>query len=129
MPNVKDLPRLANDRVVVLAYDGLCTFEFGIVAEVFGLHRPEMGPAWYRFASCAIDKGPLRAHAQQRRLIRVDQAPACAARSNLNSAMISSPRYFPFVQARSVRIRRYVAPRTARHAKMMMQAPMKPAIR
>jgi AraC family transcriptional activator FtrA len=48
--------------VVALLYDGLCTFEFGIVAEVFGLHRPEMGPAWYRFASCAIDKGPLRAH-------------------------------------------------------------------
>ena len=48
--------------VVALLYDGLCTFEFGIVAEVFGLVRPEMGPGWYRFASCAIEPGPLRAH-------------------------------------------------------------------
>lgn len=47
---------------VALLYDGLCTFEFGIVAEVFGLARPEMGSDWYRFASCAIEPGPLRAH-------------------------------------------------------------------
>ncbi|WP_439596313.1 transcriptional regulator FtrA [Falsiroseomonas sp.] len=47
--------------VVALLYDGLCTFEFGIVAEVFGLARPEMGAGWYRFASCAIEPGPLRA--------------------------------------------------------------------
>lgn len=43
-------------------YDGLCTFEFAIAAEVFGLARPEMGPGWYRFASAAIEPGPLRAH-------------------------------------------------------------------
>jgi AraC family transcriptional activator FtrA len=48
--------------VVALLYDGLCTFEFGIVAEVFGLARPEMGPGWYRFASSAIEPGELRAH-------------------------------------------------------------------
>lgn len=48
--------------VVALLYDGLCTFEFGIVAEIFGLPRPEMGPNWYRFASCPIEEGPLRAH-------------------------------------------------------------------
>lgn len=48
--------------VVALLYDGLCTFEFGIVAEVFGLARPEMGDQWYRFASCSIEEGPLRAH-------------------------------------------------------------------
>jgi hypothetical protein len=30
-------------RVVVLAYKGLCTFEFGIAAEMFGLPRPELG--------------------------------------------------------------------------------------
>jgi AraC family transcriptional activator FtrA len=47
--------------VVALLYDGLCTFEFGITAEVFGLARPEMGPDWYRFTSCAIEAGPLRA--------------------------------------------------------------------
>lgn len=48
--------------VAALLYDGLCTFEFGLVAEVFGLARPEMGPGWYRFASCAIEPGLLRAH-------------------------------------------------------------------
>lgn len=45
----------------MLAYDGLCTFEFGIAYEVFGLPRPEMGTAWYRFAVCGIEQGPLRA--------------------------------------------------------------------
>ncbi len=53
---------LTGPLVVALLYDGLCTFEFGIVAEVFGLARPEFGTDWYRFASCAVDKGPLRAH-------------------------------------------------------------------
>ena len=48
--------------VVALLYDELCTFEFGIVAEIFGLSRPELGPGWYRFASAAIEPGPLRAH-------------------------------------------------------------------
>lgn len=47
--------------VVVLAYDGLCTFEFGIAYEVFGLDRPELGEQWYRYAVCGVDKGPLRA--------------------------------------------------------------------
>lgn len=48
--------------VVAPIYDGLCTFEFSIAAEVFGLARPEMGMGWYRFASAAIETGPLRAH-------------------------------------------------------------------
>lgn len=48
--------------VVALLYDGLCTFEFGIVAEVFGLSRPEFGADWYRFASCPVEDGPLKAH-------------------------------------------------------------------
>lgn len=47
--------------VAVLAYDGLCTFEFGIACEVFGLSRPEMGADWYRYSVCAIEDGPLRA--------------------------------------------------------------------
>ncbi len=47
--------------VAALAYDGLCTFEYGIVAEVFGLPRPELGPDWYRFGVCALEPGPLRA--------------------------------------------------------------------
>ena len=56
------MPNLTGPLVVALLYDGLCTFEFGIVAEVFGLSRPEMGEDWYRFASCAVDEGPMRAH-------------------------------------------------------------------
>ena len=47
--------------VVVLAYDGLCTFEFGVAVEIFGLPRPEMGENWYRFAVAAVDDGELRA--------------------------------------------------------------------
>ncbi|TBF36977.1 transcriptional regulator FtrA [Rhizobium leguminosarum] len=47
--------------VVVLAYEGLCTFEFGIAVEVFGLDRPEMGQNWYRFAVAGSDQGPMRA--------------------------------------------------------------------
>ncbi len=47
---------------MALVYDGLCTFEFAIAAEVFGLARPEMGDGWYRFAAAAIEPGPLRAH-------------------------------------------------------------------
>ncbi|WP_062234780.1 transcriptional regulator FtrA [Aureimonas sp. N4] len=56
------MPNTSGPLVVALLYDGLCTFEFGIVAEVFGLARPEMGEGWYRFASCAVEDGPLRAH-------------------------------------------------------------------
>ncbi len=56
------MPKQSAPLVVALLYDGLCTFEFGIVAEVFGLPRPEMGEGWYRFASCGIESGPLRAH-------------------------------------------------------------------
>ncbi len=47
--------------VTALAYDGLCTFEFGCVVEVFGLARPELEGPWYEFAACAIEPGPLRA--------------------------------------------------------------------
>lgn len=55
-------PKTTGPLVVVPVYDGLCTFEFAIAAEIFGLARPEMGPGWYRFASAAIEPGPLRAH-------------------------------------------------------------------
>ncbi|MEO5559872.1 MAG: transcriptional regulator FtrA [Dokdonella sp.] len=57
----KSKPALPNRRVVALVYDGLCTFEFGCVNEVFGLSRPELGPDWYRFTTCAAERGPLRA--------------------------------------------------------------------
>jgi AraC family transcriptional activator FtrA len=53
-------PGLANHRVVALVYDGLCTFEYGIAVEMFGLSRPEF-EHWYSFASCAVERGPLHA--------------------------------------------------------------------
>jgi AraC family transcriptional activator FtrA len=61
---IVDMPPNAsspNRLVVALAYDGLCTFEFGVAVEVFGLNRPEMGADWYRFAVAAVEPGPLRA--------------------------------------------------------------------
>jgi AraC family transcriptional regulator, transcriptional activator FtrA len=51
----------ANPVVVAIAYDGLCTFEFGCAVEVFGLPRPEMGDNWYRFTVASSDPTPLRA--------------------------------------------------------------------
>jgi len=48
-------------HVVALAYDGLCTFEFGIVIEAFGLPRPELDVPWYRFTVCSLERRPLRA--------------------------------------------------------------------
>jgi AraC family transcriptional activator FtrA len=48
-------------RVVALAYDGLCTFEFGCAVELFALERPELGVTWYEFAVCSAERGPLRA--------------------------------------------------------------------
>ena len=50
-----------NIKVVALAYDGLCTFEYGIVAEIFGLKRPDIGPFWYDFKTVTLESGPLRA--------------------------------------------------------------------
>src|SRR5689334_2263141 len=47
--------------VVALAYDRLCTFEFGCVVEVFALPRPELGARWYRFAVCSAERAPIRA--------------------------------------------------------------------
>ena len=48
-------------KVVALAYDRLCTFEFGCVVELFALPRPELAVPWYEFAVCAAERGPLRA--------------------------------------------------------------------
>lgn len=48
-------------HVAILAYDGLCTFEFGCAVELFALERPELGVPWYSHAVCAAEPGPLRA--------------------------------------------------------------------
>lgn len=47
--------------VVALAYDQLCTFEFGCVVEIFGLPRPELEINWYQFDVCATSRRSLRA--------------------------------------------------------------------
>ncbi|MFJ2690412.1 transcriptional regulator FtrA [Pseudomonas sp. NPDC087336] len=47
--------------VAILAYDGLCTFEFGIAVEIFGLARPEFDFPWYSHQIAAVDQGPMRA--------------------------------------------------------------------
>ncbi len=48
-------------KVVVVAYDRLCTFEFGCAVELFALPRPELPVQWYDFAVCAAERGQLRA--------------------------------------------------------------------
>jgi AraC family transcriptional activator FtrA len=48
-------------RVAALAYDGLGTFEFGIVVELFGLPRSGLGVPWYQFEVCSVERGPMRA--------------------------------------------------------------------
>ncbi|MFJ2363579.1 transcriptional regulator FtrA [Pseudomonas sp. NPDC087697] len=47
--------------VAILAYDGLCTFEFGIAVEIFGLARPEFDFPWYEHLIVGVDQGPMRA--------------------------------------------------------------------
>lgn len=46
--------------VCAIAYDGLCTFEFGIAVELFALERPEFDQ-WYRFQVVKAESGPIRA--------------------------------------------------------------------
>jgi AraC family transcriptional regulator, transcriptional activator FtrA len=52
----------AGPLVAVLAYDGLCTFEFGVAYEIFGLSRPEMGSNWYRYSICGIERESFTAN-------------------------------------------------------------------
>lgn len=56
-----NIPPNRRHRVAALAHQDLCTFEYGIAAEVFGQRRPEMGDHWYEFATVAAEPGPLRA--------------------------------------------------------------------
>lgn len=52
--------RRAAPLVGLIAYDGLCAFEYGIGLEVFGLPRPEFD-RWYDLAIVAAEPGPLGA--------------------------------------------------------------------
>lgn len=55
------VPGPANRLVAVLICDGVALFEFGIVAEVFGLRRPELGVPWYDMVTVSFDPPPLAA--------------------------------------------------------------------
>jgi len=46
--------------VCAIAYDGLCTFEFGIAVELFALPRPEF-EHWYRSATVKAESSTIRA--------------------------------------------------------------------
>lgn len=54
------MPKTQPPLVAILAYDGLCTFEYGCAVEIFKLYRPEMGEAWYRAIIVAGERGELR---------------------------------------------------------------------
>jgi hypothetical protein len=59
--SVKILPMRDLRRVAAVAYQGLCTFEFGVVVEMFALPRPELQVPWYSFTVCSAEAGPLKA--------------------------------------------------------------------
>lgn len=44
---------------MVLAYDNLCLFEFGIATEIFGLPRPELDVDWYQFDVCSVETNEI----------------------------------------------------------------------
>ena len=46
--------------VAVLAYEGLCTFEYGIAMEIFALPRPEFDFPWYSHRVVAVDACPMQ---------------------------------------------------------------------
>ncbi|AXC12164.1 Transcriptional regulator containing an amidase domain and an AraC-type DNA-binding HTH domain [Acidisarcina polymorpha] len=54
------MPLNKDTKVATVVYDGLCTFEFGVAVEAFGLPRPELD-GWYDFSVMACEPGPIRA--------------------------------------------------------------------
>lgn len=60
MTTIDQMTPTPNRRVAVLVYEGLSMFEFALVAEVFGLQRPEAGDDWYRFETASIDGKPVK---------------------------------------------------------------------
>lgn len=62
---VKIMPKCApptNRSLVVLAYDGLCFFEFGTALEAFGPLDPTNGEPLYELSVAAVEEGPLRVY-------------------------------------------------------------------
>ena len=56
------MPRARRSRhhVCLLAYDGLCTFEFAAAAEIFRDRSESFGDNWYTLTICALERAPLR---------------------------------------------------------------------
>lgn len=48
-----------HSRIVLLAYDGLFTFDFSTAAEIFGRWRPGIDH-WYQLDVCLVDPPPVR---------------------------------------------------------------------
>ena len=48
------------NRIVLLALPGVTPFEFGLICEVFGIDRSEMGGPTFEFAIATADPGPVR---------------------------------------------------------------------
>jgi AraC family transcriptional activator FtrA len=46
-------------RIAVAIYDGLLGYEYGIVAEMFGLIRPGLEKIWYDYKPCRVEKGTI----------------------------------------------------------------------
>ena len=46
--------------VATIIYDAVNPFELAVAMEVFGVERPELGVAWYRFLVCAEEPRPIR---------------------------------------------------------------------
>jgi AraC family transcriptional regulator, transcriptional activator FtrA len=61
MPFSTSSKNAQNNTVVSIVYENLCTFEFGITHEIFGLKRPEVGADWYRFKSVSLEGDKLAA--------------------------------------------------------------------
>ncbi len=75
---VKMMPKCtppANRSLAVLAYDGLCMFEFSTALEAFGPWDPDIDEPLYDLVVAAVDEGPLRAYGGMR--ITVDGGLEC----------------------------------------------------
>lgn len=60
MTDQKTVRQRKAKQVAILAYDQLCTFEFGLSVEIFATERPEI-ENWYKCKTIAAEPGPLRA--------------------------------------------------------------------
>lgn len=61
MTEIKQSQKVGIPKVAIVVYDGLCTFEYGIVVEVLGLYRSEVGGYLYDIKSVSLEGKTLRA--------------------------------------------------------------------